>query len=87
MNLIDAAHVRRLLDADTDNPSLIVSEGQVLVVSDDDIKAGTHRGALVVIDRKGLADTATNVDLDSPSDAELTAIAERLNAALTNLGG
>lgn len=87
MNVIDAAHVRQLLDAGTDNPSLVVSEGQVLVVPDDDIKAGTYRGALVVIDRKGLADTATNVDLDSPSDAELTAIAERLNAAVANLGG
>jgi hypothetical protein len=85
MELITAADVRRLLDSGGDNPQLVVAEGRVRVV--EDAAAGRNTGALVVADRNQLRATVSDVNLDDPSEADLRAVAERLNTAITHLGG
>jgi predicted polyphosphate/ATP-dependent NAD kinase len=87
MELITAADVRRLLDSDDDNPTLVVSEGQAMVIGRQEAEAGDYAGALLVTDRRQLRATVTDLDLEHASATDLQALAERLNAAVTNLGG
>jgi len=87
MELITAADVRRLLDFDDDNPTLVVSEGHARVISRQEAEAGDYAGALLVTDRRQLRATVTDLDLEHASATDLQALAERLNAAVTSLGG
>ena len=87
MELITAADVRRLLDSDDDNPTLVVSEGQAMVIGRQEAEAGDYAGALLVTDRRQLRATVTDLDLEHASATDLQALAERINAAVTNLGG
>jgi hypothetical protein len=87
MELITAAHIRRLLDSDDDNPTLVVSEGQAMVIGRQEAETDDYAGALLVTDRRQLRATVTDLDLEHASATDLQALAERLNAAVTHLGG
>ncbi|WP_158894433.1 hypothetical protein [Amycolatopsis anabasis] len=84
MTIISGADVRRLLDSDKRDPSLVLSQGRVTVVSLDELRTGRYSDALFIISRKALDDRLGRREF---SELDLDAVAGNLNAAVSNLGG
>jgi glycine/D-amino acid oxidase-like deaminating enzyme/nitrite reductase/ring-hydroxylating ferredoxin subunit len=80
--IVTAENVRALLDSDLPGATLVVVEGTARVIAEAD----ADEGVVVVADRDELRRTA-NLHLDDPSDDALREVAERLDAAVTHLGG
>ncbi|MFE9676901.1 hypothetical protein ACFYO5_22575 [Streptomyces sp. NPDC006259] len=76
-------HVRELLEARDDGPTLVVVEGRAQVVSADDLRSDRYAGALEVASGEELTRRAT----PSPdSEGELDALAATLNTMVAKLG-
>jgi glycine/D-amino acid oxidase-like deaminating enzyme/nitrite reductase/ring-hydroxylating ferredoxin subunit len=86
MATVTPSDVRDLLTSDEPGATLVLLAGETHVVAGADLTADRLVGAVVVADRDQLRETA-NLDLDHPSDDALREVAERLNAAVTHLGG
>ena len=82
MAIVTADDVRALLDSDASGATLVVVGGAARVVA----SAEVTDDVVVVADRDQLRQTA-NLDLGNPSADALRELAERLDAAITHLGG
>ncbi|MGC0337861.1 hypothetical protein [Streptomyces sp. SLBN-8D4] len=76
-------HVRELLEARDDGPTLVVLEGRAQVVPADDLGSDRYAGALEVTSGEELTRQATP---DSHSEGELDALAATLNTMVAKLG-
>jgi hypothetical protein len=74
--------VQRLMDADMDDPVLVLLEGHTLVLSSGDLESDKYRGALQV---------ASKSDIEKQSGAlseqERRELAARLDTEVTQRGG
>jgi hypothetical protein len=86
MPIVTASDVRDLLASDEPGATLVLLGGETQVVAGADLTADRLAGAIVVADRDQLRESA-NLDLDDPSPDALRELAERLDAAVTHLGG
>ncbi|RJL22725.1 hypothetical protein [Bailinhaonella thermotolerans] len=84
MATISAEDVRRLLESGEPEPTLVLLEGRAQVVARRDLEAEPYRGALVVASRD---DVAAGWDPAEVSDDELNQLAQRLDTAVSDLGG
>jgi hypothetical protein len=87
---ISAEDVRRLLEADEPDATLVLSEGRVAVVPAADLESDRYAGALPIVSR---ADLLARDDLLADdagrelSEHELAEVAAKLDAGVSNLGG
>jgi hypothetical protein len=79
--------VRELLGSQESEPTLVIHRGAARVVPAADIEDGPYAGSVVVASRDDVRDLAGNVDVDNPSEADLEALAQRLDTAAADLGG
>jgi glycine/D-amino acid oxidase-like deaminating enzyme/nitrite reductase/ring-hydroxylating ferredoxin subunit len=86
MPIVTPSDVRDLLTSAEPGATLVLLAGEIHVAAGADLTADRFAGAVVVADRDQLRETA-GLDLDHPSDDALREVAERLNAAVTHLGG
>lgn len=83
MRTVRAEHVARLLRTEDGDPVMIVHRGRVDVVPESALDEPPYEGALRLVDRDDL-DAGRDGD---PTDEEIEAIAQRLDTAVSNLGG
>jgi hypothetical protein len=76
-------HVRELLTARQDAPTLVVLEGRAQVIAAEDVTAGRYAGAIEVMSGEELA---RQVGPDAPSEQDLDALAATLNTMVSKLG-
>ncbi|TQJ90919.1 hypothetical protein [Streptomyces sp. SLBN-31] len=76
-------HVRELLEARDDGPTLVVVEGRAQVVPADDLGSGRYAGALEVVSGEELT---RQVPPGARSERELDALAATLNTMVSKLG-
>jgi glycine/D-amino acid oxidase-like deaminating enzyme/nitrite reductase/ring-hydroxylating ferredoxin subunit len=86
MSIVTPSDVRDLLSSDEPGATLVLLAGETQVVAGADLTADRFAGAVVLADRDQLREAA-NLDVDHPSDDALRELAERLDAAVTHLGG
>jgi hypothetical protein len=83
---VTADDVRDLLGSEAPGATLVLVEGETRILSGAEVAEERYVAAIVVADRDQLRKTA-NLDLDNPSEDALRELAERLDAAVTHLGG
>ncbi len=84
---ITAETVRELLTSRAHEPTLVLHNGTTSVVPAADLQEGSHPGAVVVTSRGDLRGIAGDIDVDHPSEQDLRALAQRLDTAVSKLGG
>lgn len=77
-------HVRQLLSSTEHDPTLVIHRGEALVLPAAEIGEGPYAGALVVASKDDIVRQMTHGEL---SEQDLAELAERLAAAVANLGG
>lgn len=83
MGIIRAEHVARLLRTEDGNPVLIVHGGRADVISASDLDDPRYKGAMRLADRSDLVPAQGG----EPTDAEIEALAQRLDTAVSRQGG
>ncbi|MFH0241240.1 hypothetical protein ACGRHY_02095 [Streptomyces sp. HK10] len=83
-NTITAQHVRELLSSSDPDPRLVLLEGRPRVVPAAEAGAGRYSGAVEVVSRD---DLTARTGPGTPSEQELEALASRLQAVVSELGG
>jgi hypothetical protein len=86
MPLVTADDVRNLLASEAPGATLVLVEGEVRILAGAEVTEERYAAVIVVADRDQLRKTA-NLDVDDPSDDALRELAERLDAAVSHLGG
>ncbi|WP_199433542.1 hypothetical protein [Qaidamihabitans albus] len=81
---ITADDVRALLESEVPEATLVVHEGQVLLLGPDELRSERYAGALMVVSR---ADLRRQIGDRRLEDRDLQELAAGLEAAVTNLGG
>jgi hypothetical protein len=81
---IDEDDLRRLLDSDLPDATLVLVEGRTEVVTALDLDTDAFRGALKVTTREDLRASLDGPDVTEP---ELKRIAATLGSTVDNLGG
>lgn len=81
---ISIQDLRRLLDAGPD-ATMVLVEGRTKIITAGGADTDANRGALEIISRAALLDRMGGAT--APSDAELSAQANALETAVTELGG
>ncbi|MGM1057837.1 hypothetical protein [Saccharothrix sp. Mg75] len=81
---VTATHLRELLASPLPDPTLVLVEGRVEVVQQDDLDTDPLRGALVLVSRTELLGRGVE---DGSSDRELEEQAAAITTAVTELGG
>jgi hypothetical protein len=81
---VEVPDLRRLLDSDLPDASLVLVEGRLDVVQVDDLDADDYRGALLVVSREELLARAGGLPV---TDDRLEQIAATVGSAVDNLGG
>ncbi|MEV8439401.1 hypothetical protein AB0425_18655 [Actinosynnema sp. NPDC051121] len=81
---VKARDLRALLTSDLPDPNLVLIEGRLEVVQEDDLDTDRLRGAMLLLSRDELL--ARGVDEDSP-DGELERQAATISTAVDELGG
>lgn len=79
-----ADDLRRLIDSDLPDASLVLVEGRLDVVKADDLDLDPYRGALLVVSREELLARSGGLPV---TDARLDQIAATVGSAVDNLGG
>ncbi|MDQ2586005.1 hypothetical protein [Saccharothrix yanglingensis] len=81
---VTAAHLRELLASPLPDSALVLLEGRVEVVQQDDLDTDAYRGALVLVTKTELLDRGVG---DESTEAELEQQATAIQTAVTELGG
>lgn len=81
---ISTEDLRRLLDADLPDATLVLVEGRAEIVMAQDLDTDAFRGALQVMTREDLRARVDGPDVTEP---ELERIAATLRSAVDNIGG
>ncbi|SDK00921.1 hypothetical protein SAMN04488074_10418 [Lentzea albidocapillata subsp. violacea] len=81
---ISTEDLRRLLDSDLPDATLVLVEGRAEVVTAQDLDTDAFRGALQVMTREDLRARLDGPDVTEP---ELKRIAATLGSAVDNIGG
>lgn len=82
--MISPEDVRQLLNSDEPDPSLVLLQGKVEVVSAQQLRDGKYAGALHITSREELLDRVSRGEF---SDRDLAEVASSLDTVVSHLGG
>jgi predicted Zn-dependent protease with MMP-like domain len=81
---VEARDVRRLLESNVREPTLVLLAGTPQVVSAADLETDDYRGAMVIATQQDLVDQFDGSDI---SEREVERVAANLNVEINTLGG
>ncbi|PXY20672.1 hypothetical protein [Prauserella muralis] len=81
---ITGEHVQALLDSGLPQPTMVLQEGEVRLLGEQDLRSQRYAGALIVASRDALRAQLGHREL---SRRDLEELAAGLEAAVSNLGG
>jgi hypothetical protein len=84
MTTTGADDLRRLLDSDLHDATLVLIEGRLAVVAADELDSDRYRGALPVLTREELLAQTDGLPV---TDDQLERLAATTGSAVDNLGG
>lgn len=84
MRTIEPQDVRRLLDSDVLEPTMVLVEGDAHVVPAGHLETDRYRGAMVITTRQDILDQFEGSDI---SDGDVERLTSTLNVEINTLGG